>query len=290
MLDKITEKEISFFNVVLIVVALMAIIYISIKLSADNTQTIANNSHNPQIHYVKLATTLRGGDTINNLKADISQIDTSINQVNNDLKLFKLSVANNVKLNSNSSNIVSKLTSTTNQQQQMLMSENKQLTDLVNLDAAQINDLHSSYNLISTKLNNINSSLVNKHTAVSYQMIDLESLESKFAIQLNLVKVINDQQVCETLLNQLLERMRLAVNQATVQGVSATNLGADLTTLHGDIVLASNLSNPNLVAIINHGLNGDLTNNKYQIVIGATNRDLLAAVNAANTIITNLSF
>jgi len=285
----ITNKEISMFNVLLVSLGIISIIYISYKLDYRHSNSATSHKHSVVYRTVKLDANLKNGHSLSDLSLDLKQIKISLNAVNNDLKLYTYSLANQTNLKTNQSNSVSGIKNKIVKQKQALSLASQQLADLDKLNQTQINNLTSSYNLISLNIKNADNMLADKGAMVSNQVNSLSSSVSNFAIELNLLKVLNDQQVCEGLLDQLVAKLKISVYQASLQGVSATNLQADVTTIKGDLSLATGLSNKTVNYVINNDTYSQLDNKKYMVIINTTNRDLEAAINASQIILHTLT-
>jgi len=279
----ISEREINYINLFLGIIILLSGLYIGYKLSASKGNIKPKAS---SVIEKRLATNIGGGFGVSALQVDMKLLSRAIDQENQDQNLATKAL--NVKKPNNLFSSPSQAELEINHRLALLDLSLQELKVLTKLNKTQVTTLKNNVDLLILTLRAIKQDLLSKG-AQAIALLNDQYINTQMTVaQVDLVKVADDQQVSEQLLNQLRAKLAQAIQIAAVQGVAATNLQADLTTINGDVVLGTVLSKQieNTLASTSQVSSARLTYDNS--ILLTAKRDIVAASVAAQTIINDL--
>lgn len=282
-MKSISDREFSLINLIFGIIILLSIIYISLNLVNDNQyKTISS------VRESRLNLSIGAGNNSTSYANDIKTINESINQENIDQNLLTKGLNPKNYLMKESYGVVVNTTRLAYQEKttDLLDQEIKSSTQLskaevINL-TAQVQQLKTNLKLIKAMLstaNHLQKSLLQKENEIFPLQVS----------RLELLKIADDQQASEIEISKLSKVFIGAINNAAYQGVNVTNLRADLTTVNSDIKYGRNISSSIETSLVN--LSKLPTMKKFQLLnnqLATGKRDILAALNAAKSIINDL--
>ena len=276
------DKEYNIINVLLSIIILLSVAYIGVRLN-NNQPTITSRLPRE----TKLPLTLSADWTTAALTNELKIINTAVDQQKLDQALVNKSFNDQrYQLRDNYYQLSSAVIEINSrekilEQAELEIKATTQLTPsqtkgLLNQLATQVLLLDYINKTTTFKNNNVNQKLKFEYPSFA-QNVD----------QAGLIKVADDQQASEELLNKVANNLSLAISSASVQGVLVTNFQADLTTLTSDIKAAHGLSNSYEQSLVNSSLSINQLEQVNKTLI-TSQLDIMAAINAATTIVQGL--
>ncbi len=254
-MQKINQLKISFVNIFLSIVVVAAIGYTGYIASFSSNGTNLNYS---SFNEPRLGLSINSGIKLSDFRQDLSQITRVVKQEKIDQSTANILISSVMSSKPDIGSILA--------WNRVLKSEIKTLTQMPK---------QKKTNLLSQiqKLN------------ITGELNGLEFYKLMVP-KITLIKVSDDQLVAEGLLAQLAVKLPKAIQLSGVHsGDPVTNLEADLTTLNADVSLGKALASEQY----NKLYNGKYSIKVINVNLATGNRDILAAINAALTVVNSLS-
>lgn len=282
----ISQREFNSINLISGIVILLCVFYVGYRLSINKSNSQPRST---VVVEAPLQTKLTNGYGIANLGTDLAIINRSINQQHIDQMVANRSFMGKSKIISNpfNSSIIAK--QEIERRLTLVTQMSSELNAVRHLSESQSNLLNSNIGLIGDSLNSLEKDLKDRNSGIVISQLNSQfTIFNETQIQVALVKVADDQQINEYLLSQLSDSLNQAISVAKTQGLAVTNFQADLTTLDSDetnsLIISKSVENS--LAVSNFNGISSLTNDSASL--DSANRDILAALNAARTIINSL--
>lgn len=281
----ITQREFNYINLISGIVIFVCVFYVGYKLTNNSANKLSTNK--PLIENALIDNLPSNSNTVT-LTNDLLVINSSIKQQSIDLSLFNdgLKQSTKIGVKNNDLDNLTLAKQTISHQLNLVAQMNSELIATRELSASQLSLLKSNVGLVKLNLESLIKELqTNKSGFVINQLNSQLKIYNSTYLQITLVKVSDDQVISELLFQQLANRLEQAISLARSQGVAVTDFDADLTTLTSDDTasLAISKSIERQLSMANLSSLSNL--NKYNAKLLTARRDILAAFNAAQSIV-----
>lgn len=282
---KITEREYNLVNITLGVLILASLSYIGLVLSRPSTP---KESAKPRYNESRLSLTISPSLTTTGFNQDLGAINQSIQIANQDKSLAETG------LNYKSYQLAGLVNTAIELSRRLNLTAlmGSELNGATQLTTTQLASLSHSVNVLRNQLNKyltlVNNSSVPGAFNRAYDMLNAQyPAFSVLLPRIEMIKFADDQQVNEIRLGELAAKLPTAIIAAGVQGVTTTDMYADLTTLSSDVSAGRSIS----LEVENSFLSAQSTITAMKTAmlrLDSAQRDIAAAFNAAQTIVNDL--
>jgi len=281
----ITQREFNYINLISGIVIFLCVFYVGYKLTNNSANKLIKNK--PLIESA-LAVSLPIGSNTTSLTNDLKIINRSIKQQTIDLSLFNSGLKQTTKIGSknNSLDNLALAQQIISDQLSLVAQMESELIATKELSAAQLNVLKSNVGLVKLNLESLNRELKTNNSGLVIDQLNTQfKIYKNTYLQITLVKESDDQVIAELLFQQLTSRLKQAISLSQSQGVAVTDFDADLTTLMSDYLASLAISKSIETQLAVSNLNSLSSLNKDNAKLLTARRDILAAFNAAQTIV-----
>jgi len=281
----ITQREFNYINLISGIVIFVCFFYVGYKLTNHSANKLSTNK--PLIENALIDNLPSNSNTVT-LTNDLLVINSSIKQQSIDLSLFNdgLKQSTKIGVKNNALDNLTMAKQTISHQLNLVAQMNSELIATRELSASQLSLLKSNVGLVKLNLESLKKELqTNKSGFVINQLNSQLKIYNSTYLQITLVKVSDDQVISELLFQQLASRLEQAISLARSQGVAVTDFDADLTTLTSDDTASLAISKSIERQLSMSNLSSLSNLNKYNAKLLTARRDILAAFNAAQTIV-----